>query len=430
MIKSINKTEYKLKSVLSGKIFEDTGWLLEAPGEEKPGLIRTVYKKEKLEVKDESFGIYKFADWLPVNKMLIGSYAPLTYKSEGLAKELGLSNLYITFNGYWPEKGIEMKTCSFKETEAYTVCGRLNSHTDKVLVVASAGNTARAFAQVCSDNNIPLLLCVPEDYVNNEMWLDKPINDCVKLIVSKTGSDYYDAIHISNLVCKLDRFFPEGGAKNVARREGMGTTVLSAATHIGEIPEYYFQAVGSGTGAVAAWEANLRLLKDGNFGNRKMKLMVSQNHPFKPLQDAWRADSRDLSFDDEIAKKLVDEIDAKVLSNRRPPYSITGGLYDALKDNGGDVLTATNEEARTASALFEKTEGIDIHPAAAVATATLIKEVKENRIKKNALIMLNITGGGEARFKNITKLHYIKPSVVFDVNPDFEEIKRKMEGLF
>ncbi len=285
-MQQIKKTEYKLKSLVSGNIFEDTGWLLEAPFDEKPGLIRTVYKKEKLELKDETLGIYKFADWLPVNKTLKGSFAPATYKSEGLAKELGLKNLYITFNGYWPEKGIEMKTCSFKETEAYSVCGRLNSNTDKVLVVASAGNTARAFAKVCSDNNIPLLICVPEDYVNNEMWFEKPLNDCVKLIVSKAGSDYYDAIHLSNLVCKLDKFFPEGGAKNVARREGMGTTVLSAATHIGEIPEYYFQAVGSGTGAVAAWEANLRLLKDGRFGNRKMKLMVSQNYPFKPLQDA------------------------------------------------------------------------------------------------------------------------------------------------
>lgn len=430
MTQQINKTEYKLKSIASGKIFEDTGWLLEAPGEEKPGLIRTVYKKEKLEVKDDSYGIYKFADWLPVNKILKGSYAPLTYKSVGLAEELGLTNLYITFSGYWPEKGIKMKTCSFKETEAYSVCGRLNSKTDKILVVASAGNTARAFAQVCSDNNIPLLICVPEDYINNEMWFENPLNNCVKLIVSKSGSDYYDAIHLSNLACKIDRFLPEGGAKNVARREGMGTTVLSAATHIGEIPEYYFQAVGSGTGAIAAWEANLRLIKDGRFGNRKMKLMVSQNYPFKPLQDAWRADSRELSFDDEIAKKQVDEIDAKVLSNRRPPYSITGGLYDALKDAGGDVLTATNEKARKASALFEKTEGIDIHPAAAVATATLIKEVKENKIKKDALIMLNITGGGEAKFKNITKLHYLKPSIVFNVDPDFEEVKRKLEDLF
>ncbi len=75
-------------------------------------------------------------------------------------------------------------------------------------------------------------------------------------------------------------FFAEGGAKNVARRDGMATTMLSAATTIGEIPDYYFQAVGSGTGAIAAWEANMRLIGDGRFGETVMKLMVSQNHPF------------------------------------------------------------------------------------------------------------------------------------------------------
>ena len=112
---------------------------------------------------ENGFGIYKFADWLPVVRMLEGSSAPVTYKSEGLAKELGLKNLFITFSGFWPEKGALMKTCSFKETEAYSVCGRLNPEEHKILVVASAGNTARAFAQVCSDNNIPILITIPED---------------------------------------------------------------------------------------------------------------------------------------------------------------------------------------------------------------------------------------------------------------------------
>lgn len=52
---------------------------------------------------------------------------------------------------------------------------------DKVLVVASAGNTSRSFASVCSDNNIPLLICVPEDNLG-ALWFEKPLNDCVKLI--------------------------------------------------------------------------------------------------------------------------------------------------------------------------------------------------------------------------------------------------------
>ncbi len=430
MSPSIPKTNYKLQSIASGKIFEDTGWLLDAPGEEQPGLIRALYEHKQLHLKGPEYGIYTFADWLPIQRTLKGSYAPITYKSEGLAKKLGLTNLWITFSGYWPEKCIEMSTASFKETEAYSVCGRMDESMDKILVVASAGNTARSFARVCSDNKIPLLLSVPEDNID-VLWFDKPIDDCVKLIVSRSGGDYFDAIHLSNLACQLDQFVAEGGAKNVARRDGMGTTVLSAVTTIGEIPEYYFQAIGSGTGAIAAWEANLRLLEDGRFGNRKMKLMVSQNEPFTPIYDAWKADSRAmLPLDDELARKQVEEIDAKVLSNRKPPYPLAGGLYDALKDSDGHVILANNKQAKEASQLFQETEGNDLHPAAAVAVASLINIVNEGEIEKDALIMLNITGGGEQKFKKEKTLYYLKPSLVFDIDPDFEDVKEKLEGLF
>ncbi len=423
-------TLYALKSFLSGNTFDDSGCLLDAPGETKPTLIRAIYAKKTLDVKDNSLGIYKFSDWLPIHRILEGSSAPLTYKSEGLADFLGLKNLYITFSGFWPEKGIEMTTCSFKETEAYTVGARLSANNDKVLVVASAGNTARAFARVCSDNNIPVLICMPEDTLN-AMWFDKPINDCVKLIVTRSGSDYFDAIHLSGLVCQLEGFIPEGGAKNVARRDGMATTVLSAATFIGRIPDYYFQAIGSGTGAIAAWEANLRLLDDGRFGNNKMKLVLSQNFPFIPMYTAWKADSREmLALDDELARQQVIEIDAKVLSNRKPPYPIAGGLFDALKDCDGEIVYATNSEAREAAAVFLKTEGIDIHPAAAVAVASLIAQTKSKVIDPQAVIMLNITGGGEEKFKSSRDILYLKPRVIFDINPDLEEVKQQLAAIF
>lgn len=430
MADSIEKTAYRLRSMATGTIFDDSGWLLDAPGEQSPALIRAMYNNWQLKLKDDALGIYKFSDWLPVNRFLKGSSSPVTVKSNGLAKMLGLENLYITFSGYWPEQGNLMPTCSFKELEAYTVCARLDPSNKKVIVVASAGNTARAFARVCSDNNIPLLLCVPEDNIN-ALWFHQPVKDNVKLIVSESGGDYYDAIHLSAIAGQVNHFVAEGGAKNVARRDGMGTTVLSAATTIGRIPDYYFQAIGSGTGAIAAWEANLRLIDDGRFGSNKMKLMISQNEPFVPIYNSWEAKSRELlPFDDDQARRQVEEIDAKVLSNRRPPYSIAGGLFDALCDTDGLVMTATNEKAREAAAIFEELEGIDIHPAAAVATASLLEAVEKKMVEKEAVIMLNITGGGEERFKSEHHLHYLNPDIVFKINPDPEEVKTQLLKLF
>lgn len=430
MTNAFTKTNYRLQSVKTGKVFDDNNWTLEAPDEIYPTLIRSVYEEKQLNLKESSLGLYRFADWLPVNRILKGSAPPVTYKSNGLGNMLGMENLWITFSGYWPEKRAGITTCSFKETEAYTVCGRMTPEMKKILVLASAGNTARSFAKVCSDNNIPLLLCIPEDNLFS-LWFEYPLNDCVKLICSRSGSDYFDAIKLSNIVAGMEGFIPEGGAKNVARRDGMGTTVLSAVTTIGIIPEYYFQAVGSGTGAIAAWEANMRLLADGRFGTNKMKLMVSQNAPYVHLFDTWKTGSRSmLPIDEELARKQVEEIDAKVLSNRQPPYPIYGGLFDALTDTGGDVLIATNQQARAASQLFEQTEGIDIHPAAAVATATLIEAVQNNKIDKEALVILNITGGGEKRFQSDKELFYLKPDLVFDFNPNPQEVQNSVRNIF
>lgn len=424
-------TKYKLKTFATSREFEDESkWCLDDVECKSPSLIRAIYEKRELEVKDNVLGIYKFCDWLPISRMLKGSAAPVTFKSDGLAKYLNLDNLYITLNGYFPEREALMTTCSFKETEAYTVCGRLKPDNNKVLVVASAGNTARAFAKVCSDNNIPLLLCVPKDNID-ALWSETPINDCVKLVVSESGSDYFDAIHISNVAVKDNRFLAEGGAKNVARRDGMATTMLSAVTTIGEIPDYYFQAIGSGTGAIAAWEANLRFISDGRYGSKLTKLMLSQNYPFTPMYDAWCADSREmLPLDDDLARKQVEEIDAKVLSNRKPPYPIAGGLYDALKECNGEILLSTNEEAKSAAKIFEELEGVDIHPAAAVACATLINAVKNDLIDKSKIIMLNITGAGEEAYKKNKKLHYLQPCAEFSVDCDDNTILDRLDKIF
>lgn len=429
MIPEDKNSHYQLQSIASGKIFDDSGWLLDAPDEKDPSLIRAVYRQSKFMPGPLSEGLFRFYNWLPVNRTLPGSSAPITYKSSSLAQKLGLDNLYITFSGYWPERMAFMKSCSFKETEAYSVCSRMHKKSDNVLVVASAGNTARAFARVCSDNLIPLLLCVPEDNVN-ALWFDTPLNPCVKLVSTIRGSDYFDAIHLSNIIIGMDGFFAEGGAKNVARRDGMGTTVLSATDYIGRIPDYYFQAVGSGTGAIAAWEANVRLNAAGGYGNHKMKLMISQNHPFLPMYEAWKAGSRSLlEYEDALARNHASEIDAKVLSNRRPPYSIPGGLFDALTDTDGQMFSVTNSEAKEASWLFEETEGIDIHPAAAVALASLRNAVKEKMISPDKIIMLNITGGGEKRFKEDKELYFLTPDMVFDLHATSETIMTKVSDL-
>ncbi len=422
-------TKYRLMNVGTGRIFEDEGWTLADPQAASPSLVRAVYENNQFTPREDLKGLYRYAEWLPIKRTLRHSHAPVTYKSKGLAKILGMENLYITLSGYCPRLGANMSTCSFKETEAFSVCARMPKNCKRRLIVQSAGNTARAFARVCSDNNIPVVICIPEDN-KHDMWFTRKLRDCVKIIAAPQGSDYYDAIALGDKLAQDPKYMLEGGAKNIARRDGMGTTLLSAVECIGRIPDAYFQAVGSGTGAIAVYENNLRLIEDGRYGTHKMKIFVSQNKPFTLLHDSWKAGSRALvDLTPEESRKKSEMILAKVLSNRKPPYSLAGGLYDVLKDTDGDCFTASNDEIVAWIIRVMKAEGYDLLPAAATAVAAVAKALEQGQISHSDTVMLNVTGAGmlQAMSKG-----YIEeePLLVLDPALPAEEIIAKVDALF
>lgn len=422
-------TKYQLMNVGTGRMLEDKGWTLADPEAPAPSLVRAVYETKQFTPREDLDGLYRYANWLPIQRVLKNSHAPVTYKSRKLAKFLDMDNLYITFSGYNPKIGALMSTCAFKETEAYSVCARLPKNNDRVLVVQSAGNTARAFAKVCSDNKIPIVICIPEDN-KHDMWFQKKLNKCVKIVAAPAGSDYFDAIRLGEKICTDPMFIAEGGAKNVARRDGMGTTLLSAVEKIGRIPDAYFQAVGSGTGAIAAYENNLRLIEDGRYGTNKMKIFVSQNAPFTLMYDSWKADSRELvDYSPEQSRRDSEVILAKVLSNRKPPYSLDGGLYDVLKDTDGDVFSVTNDEIVHWILRFLQEEGYDIFPAAATAVASVAKALEEGKIKKTDTVMVNVTGGGILEAK---KDGFVEAEPALVLSPDLpaDVIVKKVKELF
>lgn len=423
------KTIYRLKNVADGHEFEDSGWTLADPEYESPSLIQAVYENKRFTPREDLDGIYRYAEWMPIKRILKHSSAPVTYKSKGLAALLGLENLYITFSGWNPKIGAKMRTCSFKETEAYSILARMDEKEKRILIVQSAGNTARAFAQVCSDNRIPIVICVPQDNIH-DLWFRKPLRKCVKFIAVPHGCDYYDAIALGEKLASDPRFMLEGGAKNIARRDGMGTTILSCAEKMGRIPDAYFQAVGSGTGAIAAWENACRLAEDGRFGENNMRVYVAQNSPFTLMYDAWKAGSRSLpDITPEEGRNKSEMILAKVLSNRKPPYSIAGGLYDVLKQSNGDFFLASNNDIIYWLMQFRNREGYDLLPAACTAVAALAQAVNDGVVKKEDYIMLNCTGGGTLSAMSKGFVHK-EPDLVLSPDLPADEVVRAVIDLF
>lgn len=385
-------------------------------------LLRTNYRNKKLNLKNV-YGIGRFHDWLPVPEIITSDSGPVTYKSTELATELGLKNLFIGFNGYWPEKGAFIKTCSFKELEAFPTLQRFRN-SGKSLVLASAGNTARAFAHVSALTGVKVYIVIPASGISR-MWLPEEPTDSIRIVQMGDNCDYTDSIHLAERLASLPGMQAEGGARNAARRDGMGTVMLDASVYMNRMPDHYFQAIGSGTGGIAAWEASLRLQEDGRFGLKLPMLHLSQNLPFVPMYNAWKAGRRDIIKDIDMPepKKLIHEMYADILSNREPPYSITGGVYDALCSTRGSMYAISNHEAKTAVRLFESLEGIDIFPPAGVAVASLMQAVEDGKVEADEYILLNITGGGVKLLERDYHLYKIEPFAhAENANVPLEEI--------
>jgi cysteate synthase len=366
----------------------------------------TDYSERQFSLSDRE-GIWKY-NWLPVHQPGFYQPGPVVYRSEGLARELGLKDLHIVFNGYWPDRGAAIRSCTFKEFEAAVVLENAHNGGIEGMVVASAGNTARAFAHLSTIAGFPVIIVVPRMCLFEMWYLEESLR--IPTLALEDG-DYADAIDLARRIAQVQGYPFEGGVKNIAKRDGLGIVLLEAVSVMGKLPDRYFQAVGSGTGAIAVWEMAERFLRDGRFGSRLPELHLGQNLPFAPMVKAWDRGSREL-FARDLNPELIEQITTRVISTRYPAYSVQGGVYDALQASGGRMYGIENDAVFAAMELFEQAEGIDIVPAAGVAVAALQEAVREGVVDMRDSILLNITGGGEKKLREEVKTHRVKPVFV------------------
>ncbi len=362
-----------------------------------PSLLRTKYDERQLKVRDDLPGIFKFLDWLPCANISLPLHGKsLPYKSDGLAKHLGLTDLWIAYSGYRRESDPEnLVTRTFKEFEAQATYARYFSNKlsngDDItpFIISSAGNTANAFIHASHALQVPIYVVIPQSGLSR---LRLPEETSAFSIVVK--GDYSDAILLADKIADKTGLMREGGVKNIARRDGMGTVMLEAVVKRGSLFNHYFQAVGSGSGAIAAYEAAQRLAKSNQFGDTNTKIHVMQNSPFAPIAEAWQRGSNTIVLDESKAREHIEQGIAPVLTNRNPPYAVAGGLYDVLRASNGSARGMNNRDSVEALRIFTHFEGRDIGEAGAVCVAGLIDAVRNNEINANDSVLLHITGGG------------------------------------
>jgi cysteate synthase len=131
-------------------------------------------------------------------------------------------------------------------------------------------------------------------------------------------------------------------------------------------------------------------------------------------------------FSEKESRELALEVYAGVLTNRHPPYSVPGGLFDALTDTDGIMASVKTPDAKSAGRLFEDTEGIDLDPAAEVCVASLINAVDAGTVEDDDFILLNITGGGYRRLTEDYDMIPLSPSASLPAGSTNESVRTEI----
>jgi cysteate synthase len=396
--------------------------------------LRTVYSATWGQIQESpGHSLSDFTGWLPVKEAQPGwsDVKVSCYRGEELGHRLGLDNLWVIFSGYWPQRNASLISLSFKQLDAEVSAVRIHERDGRVQLASSAGNLGLAIAQRSILRGNPAVVLIPHGSVHAMRVQQAESSDYLCLITVENAV-YGDVIAMTNWIQRQleDRLLKGGAVYNVATRGGHSVTFLNTVKTIGVLPDHYFQAVGSGTGAIAAWESVLRCSQNKPDA-RKTRLHLVQNHPFIPMVEAWRKEKPDAGYDADEAREKLSRVKASVLSNNAPPYKTTGGIQDCLTESNGAMYSVENAEIEHAMTLFEESEGCDIQPAAGAALAGLIQAVEQRKVDRRDVIALHVTGGGSTKLREDYQLHALKPSLVISRGEDqkaLEFIKSFLSG--
>lgn len=420
---SPSEPRYRLRCSGCGAYLDDVNYRLKCTFSHAPAMLRTAYRAQHVDFVSAE-NLSRYARWLPTQRAINVPGRAAVYRSQKLASKLGLDQLWIAFAGWLPVKHASLPTGSFTDLQAIAAFSRIMPGDRRPLVVAAAGDSAVSFARVATVTGHPLVLVVNGAGLRHLVNAGR-IGTSVQTVLVADGS----AEDLTTFADEFpeDRYIVEGGVANVARRDAAGTLLLEAAETMGRLPDVYVQSVNTGVGALGAYEAALRMIADGRFGITVPQLVLGQNAPNAPIHDTWSRNQRRLTqIDDEELAQRVTTMQAPHLGNRKAPYDVSGGIFEALVATGGATVGASNDAVVEAYRLFLDRELVEISPEAAVGVAALIESLRNGTVDPQSWILLAITGGGRPIIPRDGRLP--RPTAAVTRGTHVEEVLEKLNA--
>ena len=371
--------------------------------------IKKVLTKKNIKSREKN--LWRYKELLPIDGEpqvgLESGFTPLI-KADNLAKELGVSELYVK------DDTVVHPTLSFKDRVVAVALTKAKEFGFDTVACASTGNLAHSVSAHGAKAGFKRFVFIPANleaskivaslvYEPNLVAVDGNYDE-VNRLCSEIANKYKWAFVNIN----IRPFYAEGS-------KTQGFEIIEQLDW--KAPDNVVVPCASGSLLTKVWKAFKEFKKIGILKKLDTKVFAAQATGCSPIVAAIKQGT-------DVIRPVKPDTIAKSLAIGNP----ADGFYacQVVRETGGYGEDVSDKEIIDGIKLLAKTEGIFAETAGGVTVACTKKLIESGKIGRDETTVICITGNGlktqEALIGQTTEMHYIKPNLAA-----FEEVLKKIQ---
>lgn len=324
--------------------------------------------------------LLRYADLLPLEDpahlVLDGTGDTPLVHARALGRDVGLSNLYLKYEGANPSR-------STKDRIASVSLAFLRERGVTAAVISSTGNSSTSYGLMAPNYpDVHLHIVCGRSFLKRLNFVDGP-----NVTVCEVPGSFVAAGKVAREFARQNGLTWEAGFFNPARREGLKTAYLEAFDEMPVPPSVIVQAISSGMGLHGAAKGVFEYAALGRLRSRP-KIVAAQQATCAPMYCGW-LDGAETLGDEHVIAEPSGIAEAILRGDARETYPY---MRRIVRDSGGCFEAADVEGILTARRLVAEREGLDICNASAVALAATIALARRGWIAEDEPVLVNLTG--------------------------------------
>ncbi|MBI4525798.1 MAG: threonine synthase [Deltaproteobacteria bacterium] len=342
--------------------------------------IESLSKAQLLEIRSRNDPtIWRWFEFFPVEKRsaivsLGEGFTPLL-RCPGLCEKIDIAELYLKNDTVLP-------TGSLKDRSNAVALSKARELGFKTASVVSTGNAAASVAAYAAVAGLNGVVMVPEGTSPSKVAQASAYGATV--LVLRGDFDRVAAVY-RQAVREFDWY--DCLSTNPYRNEGKKSYAYELFDQMCErVPDWIIHPTAGGTGVCAIWKGYNELLRLG-WISRLPRVVAAQSEAAAPFIAALQNGSTDI--EPVIARDTVAE--SLQVGN---PKTLGFRTLKAIRNSHGTAVALSDDEILTAQSVVARCAGVFAEPAGAISVAAARRLRQEGAIRRDELVVCNITGHG------------------------------------